>query len=145
VTLLAAAGALLLDADGAVLLVEPVYKPTWEIPGGRMEGGETPREACARELAEELGLAVPLGRLLVADWAPHDGQDRVLFVFDGGTLTAPQVEAIVLPDDELASFAFVEPADVHAWTVPRLARRVAAALEARAAGATRYLEHGVPA
>ncbi len=50
------AGALFLDAAGRVLLVEPVYKRNWEIPGGVVELNESPRAACVREAGEELGL-----------------------------------------------------------------------------------------
>ena len=140
-----AAGALLLDERGRLLLVEPTYKPRWEIPGGVVEAGETPSQACVRELAEELSLTVQLGRLLVVDWAPHPEQgDRVLFVFDGGVLSAADVEAIRLPADELASYAFVEPDEVGSWLPPRLTRRITAALAARADGDLRYLEHAVP-
>jgi hypothetical protein len=35
------AGALLLDGTGNVLMVEPVYKDHWEIPGGTVENGKT--------------------------------------------------------------------------------------------------------
>ncbi len=142
---LVASGALFLDEAGSVLIVEPTYKDTWEIPGGQVEPGETPREACVRELHEELGLALEPGRLLVVDWAPRDGADRVLFVFDGGFLSVAQRAAIVLPPDELASWAFVAPEEVPRHTAPWLARRIAAALVAREAGAPRYLEFGVPA
>jgi 8-oxo-dGTP diphosphatase len=134
-----AAGALFVDDAGRVLVVEPVYKPEWEIPGGMVEPGESPRAACVRELREELGLDLEPGRLLVTDWAPRDGLDRVLFVFDGDTLTAGQLAAITLPPDELASWAFVPPADLGGRLVARLVRRV----EAGAAGASWYLEHGV--
>ena len=140
-----AAGALFLDDVGRVLLVEPTYKPTWEIPGGRVEPGERPRAACVRELREELGLDLEPGRLLVVDWAPREGVDRVLFVFDGGALTAAQRSAITLPLDELASWAYVPPDELPARLAPWLARRVAAALEARRGRVTRYLEFGVPA
>ena len=60
-------GALIRDPAGRVLLVEPTYKATWEIPGGNVERDEAPRAACARELREELGLEIVLGRLLVVE------------------------------------------------------------------------------
>jgi len=54
-----AAGCVFLDEDGRVLLVEPVYKQPWELPGGGVEAGESPFDACRREVAEELGLIRP--------------------------------------------------------------------------------------
>ena len=53
-----AAGALFSDESGRVLLVKPTYKKTWDIPGGYVEPGESPRAACIREIREELGLSV---------------------------------------------------------------------------------------
>ncbi|MDX8053268.1 NUDIX hydrolase [Lentzea sp. BCCO 10_0798] len=137
---LSGAGALFFDEAGRLLLVEPTYKPHWEIPGGVIEHGETPSEACRREIEEELGLVREPGRLLVADWAPRDGEDRVLFVFEGGLLTAD--DDIRLQAEELRSYEFVRPSQVGERLIPRLARRVAEALRARESGETRYLEHG---
>ena len=49
------------------------------MPGGYVETGETPAQAAAREVREELGIEVPIGPLLVADWAPHpDEGDKLL-------------------------------------------------------------------
>jgi 8-oxo-dGTP diphosphatase len=42
------------DAAGRVLLVKPTYKNGWEIPGGYVDAGESPRAAAAREVKEEL-------------------------------------------------------------------------------------------
>lgn len=38
------------------------YKDGWEFPGGKIEPGETPEEAVAREIREELELEVAVGR-----------------------------------------------------------------------------------
>ena len=40
---------------GKVLLVFDKWKYIWELPGGSIEKGETPRECIVRELAEESG------------------------------------------------------------------------------------------
>ncbi|WP_439660032.1 NUDIX domain-containing protein [Lentzea sp. HUAS TT2] len=139
---ISAAGALFFDDAGRLLLVEPTYKPHWEIPGGVIEHGETPSEACRREIEEELGLVKEPGRLLVVDWAPQGDQDRVLFVFEGGLLTT--ADEIRLQAEELRSYEFVPPDEAGRRLIPRLARRVAEALRARESGETRYLEHGRP-
>ena len=138
-----ATGVLFLDEAGDVLLVEPTYKAMWDIPGGLMQAGETPREAGARALQEQFTLEVPLGRLLVVDWAPHVREERVRFVFDGGVLTDEQLDVIELPPHELESWVFISPGELFVMTEPRLSRRLTAALGAREAGSTWYLENGV--
>lgn len=40
------------------------YKDFWEFPGGKMEPGETPQQALARELKEELAINVNVGEFL---------------------------------------------------------------------------------
>lgn len=42
----------------------PPYKGTWDLPGGFLEGDETPEVALRRELREELGVAVRSARFL---------------------------------------------------------------------------------
>jgi len=134
-----AAGALFRDAGGRIMLVRPHYKETWDIPGGMVEPGETPSEACTREVAEELGLTVTVGQALVVDWAPHPTQgDKLLFVFDGGHLGNNQLDTIRFVDGEIIDWKWVAPADLDEFTVDRLARR----LRAARLGETRYLEHG---
>lgn len=140
-----AAGVLFFDDEDRILLVQPTYKDYWDLPGGYVETGETPAQAAGREVREELGIEVPVGYLLVADWAPHpDEGDKLLLVFDGGTLTTRQIDRIRLQADELASYTFHDPAEAVALLIPRLSRRVAAALDARHSSHTTYLESGIP-
>jgi len=69
-----AASALFRDEAGRVLLVEPTYKPVWDLPGGAVEAEESPHAACRREVHEELGLDRSPGRVLAVDWVPsRDG------------------------------------------------------------------------
>jgi 8-oxo-dGTP pyrophosphatase MutT (NUDIX family) len=137
------AGALFVDEYDRVLLVEPTYKSYWDIPGGYVEPGESPLAACAREVREELGITPPIGPLLVVDWAPADSEgDKILFIFAGGTLSPQQLAAVRLAPDELRSFNFRDLAGANAILIPRLARRLTAALDAYRSGQPRYIEHG---
>lgn len=138
------AGALFVDADGAVLVVEPNERAEWSIPAGAVGRRETPRDACTRALEEQLGLELTPGRLLVVDWAPRVREERVLFVFDGGELTEDQLDAIELPVGTLDSWACIPVEELFVMLEPRLTRRVTAALGAREAGSTWYLENGDP-
>lgn len=138
-----AAGALFFDEDGRIMLVKPTYKGGWDVPGGYVEVGETPRQGCIREVQEELSVGVSLGELLVVDWAPHPIEgDKLLFVFNGGVLPDHQIAAIELQTDELSEYSYRDPSAVSDLLIPRLARRITAAVQARSRGRTEYLEHG---
>jgi 8-oxo-dGTP pyrophosphatase MutT (NUDIX family) len=138
------AGVLLSDSQGRVLLVEPAYKPDWEIPGGTVEAGESPYAAAVRELKEELGLRVSPGPLLVVDWVPPqpDRTEGLMTVFDGGTLTPEQTARIQLPAEELRSWAWCTEPEAGQRLSALLARRVAAAVRARTENTVAYLENG---
>ena len=140
------AGLLIVNEDGHVLLVRPTYKNGWDIPGGYVEPGETPADACARELTEELGVELAPGRLLVVDWAPHPAEgDKLLFVFDGGAVTIAEAGHRFTPDgQEIAEIRFVPDQELSDYTPERLARRLRTAVAARAQGSTIYAEHGNP-
>jgi 8-oxo-dGTP pyrophosphatase MutT (NUDIX family) len=138
------AAVLFTDGEGRALLVEPVYKDYWEIPGGCVDADESPYDAAVRELKEELGMSVAPGRLLVVDWVPpRPGRtEGVMFVYDGGVLDPARTAEIHLPPEELRSWAWCTTAEASQRLSDLLARRVAAGMRAINSGATLYLENG---
>ncbi|WP_043513630.1 MULTISPECIES: NUDIX hydrolase [unclassified Actinoplanes] len=139
-----AAGVLFFDEAGCVLLVQPSYKTGWEIPGGYVEAGESPKAACIREVAEELGLSPAIGDHLIVDWAPATGEgDKLLFIFDGGILPERDRARIDFVDGELADWRFVAITDLETYVPARLARRITTAAAARQGARPVYAEHGV--
>lgn len=138
-----AAGALFVK-DDRVLLVRKTYGERWDIPGGYVDRGESPAQACRRELREELGLDRTPGRLLVVDWAPHPNEgDKLLFVFSGGELDADE-DAIRLDGEELDHWDWVKVSRLADHLNERLEPRIRRAYEAYNTGLTMSLEHGTP-
>lgn len=126
-----AAGALIRNAQGDVLIVKPTYRTDWLVPGGSVEDHESPRQACMREVQEEIGLTLAITRLLCVEYQPEDGHrtENLQFMFDGGILDATQIAQIVLPAGELADYRFVALAEALQLLNPKLGRRVQAILQ----------------
>ncbi|MFD4375020.1 NUDIX domain-containing protein [Streptomyces sp. NPDC058486] len=146
---LAAAAALFRDAGGRLLIVKPNYREGWALPGGTVESdaGETPRQGARRETAEELGLDVPLGPLLVVDWAQGTARPPIVaYLYDGGVLSEEEFGRIRLQEEELVSWKLIEPSEVTAHLPGSLGPRVLAAIGVLAGGhGPAELENGLPA
>ena len=124
------ARALLVDAEGCVLLAEFALPRMrlWATPGGGIEPGETSREALARELVEEVGLVLdhepPLvWRRTVVVEGIVDGYDGVLEDFylipverfdPRGDLTDEQLRA-----ENVVSFRWWSAAEIRDATVAK--------------------------
>ncbi|GGO96305.1 NUDIX hydrolase [Wenjunlia tyrosinilytica] len=142
-----AAGVLLFDARGRVLLVDPTYKPGWEFPGGVVEPGEAPACGGVREVGEELGLELTEApSLLVVDWEPPKppGFGGLRLLFDGGVLAADQHVRLRLPGDELRDWRFVTEEEAADLLPPVRRARLHWALRAREQSTVLYLEAGTP-
>jgi len=105
-------GAIVADGRGRLLMIKCGHEPgagLWSIPGGRIEPGETDAEAVVREMIEETGLAVEVGRLIGRVQRPGlngaviDIRDYAATV-TGGTLRA---------GDDAADARWVTPAELE--------------------------------
>jgi 8-oxo-dGTP diphosphatase len=116
--LLIVVAAALVDAQGRVLLAQrPAHKSLgglWEFPGGKLEPGESPAAALARELEEELAVKVDVEALDPFAFASH--------AYEGFHLIMPlfltrrwhgEPQAL-----EGQALAWVLPADMHAYPMP---------------------------
>jgi 8-oxo-dGTP diphosphatase len=138
----ASAGALIFDDAGRLLVLKPTYKSGWTVPGGQMENdGETPWEACRREVREESGLLVERGRLVCVDFLrPRPGRPGGMrFLFDCGVLDDETLAGIVVQEDEISEFRVEELDRALELLSGPLRRRVRAGVGATG---TVYLEEG---
>ena len=136
------AGCLFFDERGRLLVVNPTYKETWEIPGGVVEQNESPREAAIREIAEELGLDCRPERLLCVDYKSETGTsiESVQFIFLGPVLSVEMIKKIRLPREELSEYRFLAADKAVKLLNKKLRKRVRHCLNALERPVTLYLE-----
>jgi 8-oxo-dGTP diphosphatase len=141
-SLTASAAVLFFDAAGQALIVKPTYKEYWNLPGGAvdLDQDEDPYKTAGREVREELGIAPPIGQLLVSAWLTIPGRGaQAMYIFDGGILSPEDQAAITLQEGELNEFRFCAPGDMGTDTIPpHLTGVWHAALVARATGQCAY-------
>lgn len=72
------AAAVIMDSEGRILLVKHNYrKYNWELPGGLSELNESAEDTAKREVFEETGLEVSVGRLTGVYYEPiHDNNEK---------------------------------------------------------------------
>jgi 8-oxo-dGTP pyrophosphatase MutT (NUDIX family) len=108
------------------------------------DDGETPWQACQREVREECGLEVRRGRLACMDFRrSRPGRPGgIRFLFDCGALSRKRLAAIVLQPAEIAEYRLASLAEALTLLRGPIRRRVRAACSGRGLV---YLEDGRPA
>ena len=84
----------------------------WEFPGGKVEPGEAPDAALARELAEEIGVVAHVGRIWDVLFHAYPAFDLVMLVY--AVRLAPGAEPRAV---EVADLAWVAPDALDAWDI----------------------------
>jgi len=138
------AGALIFDQADRLLILNPTYKSGWTIPGGVMEAdGETPWEACQREVREECGIDVRHGQLVCMDFRrPRPGKPGgIRFLFHCGVIADESLAAIVLQAEEISEYRLAALPEALPLLREPIRLRVQAATSARGLV---YLEGGRP-
>jgi mutator protein MutT len=84
----------------------------WEFPGGKLEQGESPEAALARECLEECGIEIDVGEIL--DVTHHRYRERdVLLLFYRCVLRAGEVQNL-----QVAEHAWVTPEELDRYSLP---------------------------
>ncbi|MCX6716138.1 MAG: NUDIX hydrolase [Candidatus Taylorbacteria bacterium] len=135
------AGVLLFNRKHELLLVKPNYKDYWNTPGGTVDKDESPREACIREVKEEIGLKLTKLDFLCVDYLPdiNGNGESVQFVFNGGVLTNEQIDKIKLEKKEIDAHLFVAVHDALSMLGP-MAKRIIKRVEMAKKGIPFYYE-----
>ncbi|MBS7553506.1 NUDIX domain-containing protein [Ancylobacter dichloromethanicus] len=125
--------AVVLDANGAVLLLRHTYVPGWHLPGGAVDPGETAEAALLRELFEETAVTATEpprlhGLLLNLHLGARDHVAvYVVERFERGTAR--------VPNREIAEIGVFAPHALPPDTTPATRRRLVEVLEGRPAAA----------
>ena len=87
------------------------FKDGWELPGGKMEPGETPQQALVREIQEELDTEIEVGELVETVEYDYPGFHLTMHCF----LCTVRSGALVLKEHEAARWLTREELDDVDW------------------------------
>ena len=103
----AGAVAIIERSDGRWLMVKPVYRQGWSLPGGLIDRGEAAADAAVREVWEELGLRI---RVEKQPWVVFDSMMRqVEMVFRGELIDEIDLDSVTVRSDELDDVGWFPP------------------------------------
>jgi 8-oxo-dGTP diphosphatase len=103
--------------DGRVLITQRTATQSlalkWEFPGGKVEPGEAPVDALARELREEIGVTVRVGRVWDVLFHAYPEFDLVMLVYPCAIVPAGGEPRTV----EVADLVWALPAELPRWEI----------------------------
>ncbi len=114
----ASSSVILRDEHGRIVVEYPNYRNHWLLPGGCIDAGEDARLAAQREVREELGIPVEIGRMLLVSWVAasvRSGSSAgIHFLFDAGTTPEAQLRSTIrIQESELDGWGFIDESQLH--------------------------------
>ncbi len=110
------------NARGDVLMAERTARQLspghWELPGGKIEPGETPEQSLERELREELAINARIGEFLLSTSYEGDGVSLELLVYRAERIRG---EPELIEHDEIS---WVSPRDLAGYDLADSDRKV---------------------
>jgi 8-oxo-dGTP diphosphatase len=108
---------IILNPDGHILIVrrsktDPLHGGKWDLPGGRVEAGETVETALGRETMEEVGLHLVDPRLFFATSDVRSGISKTWIFF----VVTLQKDADVALGDEHDEYKWIQPSALPTYT-----------------------------
>ena len=101
--------------DGRILISQRTAAQAlplqWEFPGGKVEPGEAPVAALARELHEELAITVEVGRIWDVLFHAYPAFDLVMLIYVC-RIVAGEPRAV-----EVADLAWAAPSELPRWDI----------------------------
>lgn len=105
----------LIVRDGVILITQrradQALPLQWEFPGGKVEPGEAPAAALARELREEIGVTVEVGRIWDVLFHAYEAFDLVMLVY-ACRIVEGEPRAV-----EVADLAWVNAPELPRWDI----------------------------
>lgn len=141
---------LIFDPEGRVLLVKPSYKEGYILPGGGVLKDEFAGDAAVRHVRIETGLNVTVSHVVAVDQVPfnpaNEHQEGFNYVYDGGSVTAEEAEAVTKHDGSrggIQASVWALPQELGDYCKPEQASRIRHGLTAMDNG-YRLPAHGKP-
>lgn len=100
--------------DNQIVLLKN-ERDEWELPGGKLELGETPEACVIREIEEELGLVATIGPLLDA-WVYHIFEGRDVLILTYGCPPTPFSQITHSPEHK--AVGLFSPAEIPSLRMP---------------------------
>jgi 8-oxo-dGTP diphosphatase len=113
--------------EGRVLLIRRGKEPLrgrWTVPGGTVELGETLDQALVREMAEETGLGIEPGELLVVFDRIMEERGTVRYHYVIVDYLCSYVSGEARAGSDAEAVAWVKPEELSAYDLPQKAMEV---------------------